>query len=112
MLHDHGISQPAHARGSVGSTTLEQMALQLKSQNMRPSFVARSEATGWLMTKLDVYKPSAYWIHPALLILRLSQSSLLALFRQQHMLVACSSCVAIVSVILMEETSPYRRPSE
>ena len=64
------------------------------------------------MTKLDVYKPSAFWIHPILLVLRLSQSSILALFRTQHMLAAISTCIAIVGVCLVQESSPYRRSSE
>ena len=91
---------------------MEQMTLQLKAQKRRPSIVARSEQHGWLMTKLDVYKSSGFWIHPVLLVLRLSQSSILALFRKQHMLAACSSFVAIVGVCLVRETSPYRRSSE
>ena len=112
VLQDHDDAQPAHARASAGSTTLEEMTLELKAKKRRPSIVARSEQQGWLMTKLDVYKPSAFWIHPVLLLLRLSQSSVLALFRQQHMLAACSSCVAIIGVALVQETSPYRRSSE
>ena len=112
VLQDHDDSQPAYARALTGSTTLEEMMLELKAKKRRPSIVARSEKQGWLMTKLDVYKPSAFWIHPVLLILRLSQSSVLALFRQQHMLAACSSCVAIIGVALVQETSPYRRSSE
>ena len=113
VLQDHDDLQPAHSRrGSAGSTTLEEMTLQLKAQKRRPSIVARSEQHGWLMTKLDVYKPSGFWIHPGLLLLRLLQSSILALFRQQHMLAACSSFVAIIGVGLVRETSPYRRSSE
>ena len=88
------------------------MVLQLKAQKRRPSIVAQSEQHGWLMTKLDVYKASGFWIHPVLLWLRLWQSSILALFRQQHMLAACSSFVAIIGVGLVREISPYRRPSE
>jgi len=112
VLQDHDDSQHARARNSVGSTTLEEMTLQLKAQKRRPSIVAHSEEHGWLMTKLDVYIPSAFWIHPALLVLRLLQSSILALFRQQHVLAACSSLIAIIGVGLIQETSPYRRSSE
>jgi hypothetical protein len=78
------------------------MALQLKAPKRRPSIVARSEQHGWLMTKLDIYKPAGFWIHPGLLLLRLLQSSILALFRQQYMLAACSSFVAIIGVGLVQ----------
>lgn len=110
-LQEHDATR--NSLGSVGgTTTMEDMALQLKTQKRRPSFVGRSEQQGWLMTKLDVYLPAAWWIHPVLLILRLGQSSLLALFRMQRMLVAGSSCIAVVGVVLVRETSPYRRTSE
>ena len=112
MLHDHDGAQAAHAQGSAGLTTMEEMTLQLKAPKRRPSIVARSEQHGWLMTKLDVYKSSAFWIHPPLLVLRLFQSSILSLFREKHMLAASSSCVAILGVCLVQETSPYRRSSE
>jgi len=91
---------------------MEEMVLQLKAQKSESSIVTRSEQQGWLMTKLEVYKTSAFWIHPVLLVLRLSQSSVLALFRKQHMLAASASFFAIIGVGLVRETSPYRRPSE
>ena len=100
-------------RGSTGSAaTMETMVLHLKAQKRRPSIVRRSEQQGWLMTKLDVYTDYAWWIHPVLLILRLGQSSLLALFRVQHMLIASSSCMAIVGFCVVREICPYRRSSE
>ena len=71
-----------------------------------------SESTSWLMTKLDVFTPSGYWIHPVLLVLRLLQSSALALLHTQRMLAACASCTAIAGVCLVREASPYRRLSE
>ena len=110
-LKDYDDAQRA-TKGSVGSTTLEEMTLHLTAQKRRSSIVARSEKQAWLMTKLDVYTPAAFWIHPILLLLWLSQSSFLALFRRQHMLAAFSSCIAIVGVCLVREIKPFRRPSE
>ena len=101
------------SRGEVGgSMTIEEMALRLKSRKRKSSFVSRSEKHKWLTTKLDIYLPAAWWIHPALLVLRITQTSMLALFRTRQILVSCSSCINILGVCLLKEASPHRRPSE
>ena len=65
------------------------------------------------MTKLDVYNASAsWWIHPALLVLRICQSSMLALFKSQRGLAVGASIIAIAGVVLMLTVKPYRRESE
>ena len=95
-----------------GSATISEMMLELSAKRRRPSIVTRSNRSAWLMTKLDGYTPSAWWIHPVLLVLRLSQSSFLACFETQLTLAAVASVVAIAGMGISSASAPYRRPSE
>jgi hypothetical protein len=111
--HDTGESTCSRSPVVRGSVSMEGLKLHLKSLKKRKkSFIDQSEQLGWLMMKLEYFTPIAWWIHPALLVLRLVQSSALALFRKQHMLAACSSCIALAGVCLIRETLPFRRLSE
>ena len=102
----------AGRRSTAKFATLADMAQRIAKKERRTSFVNSAEEKAWLMTKLDVYVPSAWWIHPALLLLRLAQSSLLVMLQTQHMLASVSCTIAIAGVALVREASPYRRESE
>jgi len=116
VMRDHDARGEDHAGeeqlARQGSATISEMMLELSAKRRRPSVVARSTRSAWLMTKLDCYKPSAWWIHPVLLVLRLSQSSFLACFETQTTLAAGASVVAIAGVGISSASAPYRRPSD
>ena len=57
-------------------------------------------------------KPSHWYAGTALLVLRLVQTSFMALVRTQREQAAIMCCVTLVSATVQRELSPYRRSSD
>ena len=101
-LHRHNQS-----RGSV--MTVNQFA---KSKQARNSFASLSVEMLWLLPKFEKFRPSAWWAGVGMLVLRLFQTSLMALVRTQLEQATIVSCVTLISISLLRELSPMRVASD
>ena len=78
----------------------------------RASFTELSVELMHLVSKFERFNEHAWFAHVFLLVLRLAQTSLMALVRSQRVQ-ACLACLlAIVGIVVLRELSPYRRASE
>ena len=66
----------------------------------------------WLLSKFEKYKPSFWFAGVGLLVLRLVQTSLMALVRTQRAQAALVSIITLVALALVVDLSPMRRASE
>ena len=92
--------------------TTSSVAAVVAKTRSRASFTGLSGELMHLVTKFEQLKPDCWWTHIFLLVLRLTQTSLMALVPNQRVQ-ACLACLfAIVGIVVLRELSPYRRPSE
>lgn len=82
------------------------------SSERRPSFVDRSQRLVYIVSKVEKFVPSCWWIGPVQLLLRLALTSMMVLVTRQSVQCSLASCIALVSFILHRELMPMRRPSE
>ena len=82
------------------------------SRHARSSFVALTDEMRWLLPKFNKYKPSLWYAGVGFLVLRLMQTSLMALVRSQHAQAVIACCVTLVSASAQRELSPFRRASD
>ena len=94
-----------------GSRMISSVAV-VTNRKSRASFTGLSVELMHLVPKFERFTAEAWFTHIFLLVLRLAQTSLMALIPSQG-IQACLACqFAIVGVVVLRELSPYRRPSE
>ena len=98
-----------HNRTRGTTMTSRQFA---KSKHARSSFATLTVEMAWLMPKFEKYTPSFWFAGVGLLVLRLIQTSLMALVRTQRVQAALVSFVTLVALSLLRELSPMRRVSD
>ena len=104
-----GMDLQAHNESRGTSMTSQQFA---KSKNARSSFATLRVEMAWLLPKFEKYTPSFWFAGVGLLVLRLIQTSLMALVRTQRVQAALVSLITIVAFSLLRELSPMRRDSD
>lgn len=104
-----GTDLAEHNDGRGTSLTAHQFA---KSKHARSSFATLTIEIAWLLPKFEKYQPSFWFAGVALLLLRLVQTSLMALVRTQRMQAALVCVFTLVALSLVIEFSPMRRASD
>ena len=82
------------------------------SHGRRESTVELSQTLVWLASKVERYTADAWWMGRFELVLRLCQTSLMALVTNRSVQAALASCLAVVGVVVNREVAPYRRGSD
>jgi hypothetical protein len=101
-LQDHNKS-----RGTT--LTAQQFA---KSKHARSSFASLTVEMAWLLPKFEKFKPEFWHCGVVSLVLRLAQTSLMALLPSQNAQAAIVSLLTLVALSLIIELSPMRRASD
>ena len=104
-----GTDLQEHNKSRGTTLTSQQFA---KSKHARSSFASLTVEMAWLLPKFETYAPSFWFAGVGLLVLRLVQTSLMALVRTQRVQAAVVSLVTLVSVSLLRELSPMRLASD
>lgn len=104
-----GTDLQAHNSGRGTSMTFRQLA---KSKNVRSSFATLSVKMAWLLPKFETFLPSFWFAGVGLLVLRLVQTTLMALVQTQRAQAAIVSIVTLVAFSTLRELSPMRRASD
>ena len=112
--HRHAIrkmgTDPQDHNKSRGTTlTSQQLA---KSKRARSSFTSLTVEMAWLLPKFEKFKPEFWHYGVVSLVLRLVQTSLMALLPSQNVQAAIVSLVTLVALFLMLELSPMRLASD
>ena len=98
------------------STTLSEIRSSMRP-NHRPSVVVSQSVIKisvnleWLLPKIKKFAPENWYFSDMLLIMRLAQTSLMLVFRDQKTQAMLACCVAVMSACIHRELNPYRRPS-
>ena len=88
------------------------MAQLAKSKQARTSFISLTKEIQWLIPKFEEFLP-AYWYHGVvLLVLRLLQTSFIALLPSQLVQAIAMCSVTQFSILLQSELAPYRRTTD
>ena len=104
-----GVDLQMHNQSHTSSFTTRQFA---KSRHARPSFVALSMNMTWLLSKFEKFKPSFWAAGVGLLVLRLLQTSLMAIVRTQRVQAAIVCVLTLIAVSVLQELSPMQRDSD
>ena len=99
-------------QGDNDHASVSQIVRRRSISERRPSFVARSQRLTYIVSKVERFTPSCWWIGPAQLLLRLALTSMMVLVTRQSVQCALASCIALAGCILHRELMPMRRPSE
>ena len=83
-----------------------------RSQQARSSFASLAVEMQWLLPKFEAFDPAQWYAGIALLVIRLVQTSLMALVRSQLIQAIIMCCVTLVAMLLQSEIAPYRRTSD
>ena len=89
--------------------TTQQLA---KSKHARSSFVGLSVEMSWLLPKFEKFRPSVWYAGVCLLVLRLLQTSFVALFNTQRDQAAIVSLLSLLAACCLREIAPMRNPSD
>ena len=108
-IHKLGKDLQHHNSSRGTSITAEQLA---NSKHARSSFATLAVEMSWLVPNFELYKPSFWFAGVGLLVLRLVQTSLMALVRAQRIQAALMSLVTLVAFSLLDKLSPMRRKSD
>jgi len=84
----------------------------VKSKKARNSFIATTAELRWLQPKFEKFRAGVPFTGVLLLLLRLLQTSFMALVRTQLSQATIVCCVTLVSCLLHSELAPMRRPSD
>ena len=88
------------------------MAQLANSKQARTSFISLTKEIQWLIPKFEEFLP-AYWYHGVvLLVLRLLQTSFIALVPSQNIQAIAMCSVTQFSILLQSELAPYRRTTD
>ena len=104
-----GTNLQEHNTSRGTSMTSQQFA---KSKHARSSIATLTVEMAWLLPSFELYKPSFWFAGVGLLVLRLFQTSLMALVRTQHVQAALVSLVTLVAFSLLDKLSPMRCASD
>lgn len=83
-----------------------------KSKQARSSFVSQTAEMHWLLPKFEAFTPTQWYTSIVLLVIRLVQTSLMALVPSQLLQTMIMCCVTLVAILLQSELAPYRRSSD
>ena len=83
-----------------------------KSKTRRGSEIVLAQNLKWLEPKFKDFQPNCFWMGPALLAIRLVQTSFMVIFTNATLQAAFASCVALLSMNTQRNFSPFRRASE
>lgn len=83
-----------------------------KSKHARSSFASLTVEMQWLLPQFEEFTPAQWYTGTMLLVIRLVQTSLMALVPSQFAQAAIMCCVTLVAILLQSELSPYRRASD
>ena len=103
----HELRQYNQKRGS--GQTANQL---IKSKQARNSFSTLTTEIRWLLPKVEKFRPEQWFTGVLLLVVRLLQTSILALVPNQLAQAAIMCLITLFAVTLQRELSPYRRASD
>ena len=104
-----GTDLQEHNKSRGTTLTSQQFA---KSKHARSSFSSLTVDMAWLLPKVEKFRPELWFAGVAMLVLRLIQTSLMALVRTQRVQAAVVSLVTIVAFSMLREVAPMRRSSD
>jgi len=78
----------------------------------RPSTIARATDLMWLSSKIDKFEPLRWWAAAFLILMRIMQTSVMALITNPSLQAAVASLIALVGVSVQTHAAPYRRSSD
>ena len=104
-----GTDLQEHNKSRGTTLTSQQFA---KSKHARSSFASLTVEMAWLLPKFEKFRPELWFAGVAMLVLRLIQTSLMALVRTQRVQAAVVSLVTMIALCLLRELAPMRRPSD
>ena len=84
----------------------------IKSKQPRNSFTSLTTEIRWLLPKFEKFLPEYWYANIVLLVIRLLQTSFMALVPRQLVQASIMLCVTLLSISLQSEFSPYRRASD
>ena len=86
---------------------------QLSKSGRRPSITTTvDEHLSWVVSHIENYRPGHWFTGAFLLLLRLSQTSVLVLIPTQNLQAAVASALAILGSCALREAKPFRRHSD
>ena len=97
------------AQYNVVTTAFKLRRSQTKHRN---SVVDLSAKLEWLVPRFDQFQPNMWWIGTFNLVVRLCQSSLLALLKHQPIQAALASGVTQLAICVQNNLNPHRRESD
>ena len=84
----------------------------IKSNQARTSFASLTTEIRWVLPKFEDFLPEYWYSSIVLLVLRLLQTSFMALVPSQLLQAVIMMSVTLLAISLQSEFSPYRRKSD
>ena len=84
----------------------------IKSNQARTSFASLTTEIRWVLPKFEKFLPEYWYSSIVLLVLRLLQTSFMALVPSQLLQAVIMMSVTLLAISLQSEFSPYRRKSD
>ena len=94
-----------HNQALDSKLTIRQFA---RSKRARASFVVLSTEMQWLLPKIEKFKASQWYASVEFLLLRLFQTSFMALLRTQETQAALMCYLSVLSALLLQKLDPMR----
>ena len=108
-IQKHGSElQRFNSRHGTGLTSSQ----VIKAKQARNSFVSRTAEIRWVLPKFEKFLPEYWYSSIVLLVLRLLQTSFMALVSSQLLQAVIMMSVTLLAISLQSEFSPYRRKSD
>ena len=78
----------------------------------RPSMIAKASDLMWMSSKVDKFDAPCWWTSSYLIVMRILQTSAMALIATPSLQAAVMSLIALVGVSVQTHAAPYRRASD
>ena len=93
---------------STSSTTMTTTG----RRERRPSMIAKASDLMWVSSKIDKFDAPCWWTSSYLIVMRILQTSAMALIATPSIQAAVASLIALVGVSVQTHAAPYRRASD
>jgi len=78
----------------------------------RPSMIAKASDLMWMSSKIDKFEALCWWTSSYLIVMRIMQTSAMALIEKPSLQAAVASLIALVGVSVQTHAAPFRRASD
>ena len=102
------IKQEDQRRGTI----VRVKDVRQSEKQRRPSIVDLARSLQWLVPRFEPYEPERWWMGAFNIILRLCQSSMMVVFRDQAIQASFACCIAQLGVCSQRNLMPYRRQTD